>query len=696
MQNNSGSPTSYLTNWDDETGSFTDIDYSDKSVEDWQPGKHLDRIAAITAICYSPKNPNYHNQDLMKIIAKGLDYWYANRNSISSSNWWYNDRDVPETIANILFFAPELNSTQVLNYLSERAKSRYISLTPGSGKLRYYQGTGQGVFDRLNQSLKLAYASQGDTVTIYEEFKKFFDVASFELTLKTYADGQTYADGTAVVQNDTQNLKADYSYHEHQNLLLSTSYGREFLKSTDSFLKIFDGTDFRITEEAAEELSKYLLDGFRWMQFNNYSIPSTQGRSYGTYGSTLKNSIDVKEYIDYLGNYLVKNFHDADFIDDVKAELNRTQNFSGNRHFWQSDFSSHNRSNYHFSVRSSSSRVKNSEHTNNQGLMSRYLGDGMIAIQTRGPEYNGLGGAYDWNKLPGTTTDQSRSTLTDGLKPDSKRGNTSFVGGVSDGVYGLHTFDYNRDGVTAKKSWFMFDNEVVALGAGVASSGDGEIYTSINQTALNGDVVVKTENADAVVLETGDRVSDNVEWVLHDSIGYVFFNPESSIQIKNQSVTADWHNTDSNKAVGTNTTKNMFLMGQSHGVAPADASYSYIMVPNADSNVLKSYQNPVTILSNTKNQQAVWHKDLTMLQAAFYEAGSVTLPNGVIVIVDNKCALMIDFDGNDYKISISNPENTALNVTVSLSGEINASHSFNEGIGEKGNDAGKTYFYSSK
>ena len=698
MQTSSSSGlTDALANWDEETGSFTDIDYTDTSDASWQPVKHLDRLATITTICYSPNNSYYQDADLKSKIVKGLNYWYENRETIKSTNWWYNDRDVPEVLASILFFQPEGLGADALKYFSDKAMSRYIVLSPGSSKLRYYQGTGQGVFDRLNQSLTVLWSKQETDEENYYELLDLMDVANTELTTKTYAFGQKYPDGTAVVTSDTHNLKADYSYHEHNHMLLSASYGREFLKGIYNFLKTFKGSGIKLSNEAARELSKILLDGFRWIQYKGYSDPSAAGRRWGTYGSTLKNSVNVKEYVNYLCNYLVENFPDADFIDDIEAELDSTH-FSGNRHFWQSDYSVNNRENYHFSVRSTSNRVKTSEYTNSQGMQSRYLGDGMIAILTRGPEYNELGGAYDWNKLPGTTTCQfDLAANPTALLPGTlENGNTSFVGGVSDGMYGMHTFDYNRDGVTAKKSWFMFDDEIVALGSGITSDNDGNIYTSINQTTLNGAVLLKTENADAQTLATGDRVANNVEWVLHDSIGYIFFEPESSVQIKNQSVTGDWHNSDANKSVGTTSTKNIFLLGQSHGAKPTDAEYSYIMLPKADAQRMAAYVNPITVLKNTKAQQAVWHATLNMLQAAFYEAGSVTLPNGVTVSVDKKCALMIKFDGEDYEISISNPENTALGVTVSLSGGINASHSFNEGIGEKGNDAGKTYFYSSK
>jgi len=41
---------------------------------------------------------------------------------------------------------------------------------------------------------------------------------------------------------------------------------------------------------------------------------------------------------------------------------------------------------------------------------------------------------------------------------------------VSDGSYGLAACDFERDGLTARKSWFFFDDEIVCLGAGIMAA----------------------------------------------------------------------------------------------------------------------------------------------------------------------------------------------------------------------------------
>ena len=90
----------------------------------------------------------------------------------------------------------------------------------------------------------------------------------------------------------------------------------------------------------------------------------------------------------------------------------------------------------------------------------------------------------------------------------------SFVGGVSDGTFGAaamvfdqtevfprvngtygvagivydQSFLLNRIQTQGRKSWFFFDREMVALGAGITSSRAERIGTTLNQTLLHGPV----------------------------------------------------------------------------------------------------------------------------------------------------------------------------------------------------------------
>ena len=77
--------------------------------------------------------------------------------------------------------------------------------------------------------------------------------------------------------------------------------------------------------------------------------------------------------------------------------------------------------------------------------------------------------------------------------------------------------DFSKDSTKAKKAWFWFDEEWVALGAGIQSKHDAAIITGINQCHLNSEVIV-----DDKLFSKVQQTLNNPTWILHDSIGYIF------------------------------------------------------------------------------------------------------------------------------------------------------------------------------
>src|SRR5690606_5006128 len=67
-------------------------------------------------------------------------------------------------------------------------------------------------------------------------------------------------------------------------------------------------------------------------------------------------------------------------------------------------------------------------------------------------------------------------------------GDNAYAGGVSDQRYGATAYQLTYDGVSAKKAWFFFDDEVVCLGTDIRSETDKNITTTLNQAWLQGKV----------------------------------------------------------------------------------------------------------------------------------------------------------------------------------------------------------------
>src|SRR5258708_32290014 len=96
---------------------------------------------------------------------------------------------------------------------------------------------------------------------------------------------------------------------------------------------------------------------------------------------------------------------------------------------------------------------------------------------------------------------------------------SDFAGGVSDGVYGAAGLDYNRDGVTGRKSWFFLDHEIVCLGAGLTSRDPSGLTTGTEQCLLKGDVIAGSAGKPGAVQRASRQEAAGINWVWHNGPG---------------------------------------------------------------------------------------------------------------------------------------------------------------------------------
>ena len=182
---------------------------------------------------------------------------------------------------------------------------------------------------------------------------------------------------------------------------------------------------------------------------------------------------------------------------------------------------------YAFEVSMTSTRTNNYESGAGNGVKSWYTGDGMTYLYNNDPlAYYRFWTTVDSYRLPGTTVDtQTRSLAADF---QNYTPHTTWVGGVempdltntvsSTNVYGVTGMDYAPPGdivsstngqlgvvttptnLVAKKSWFFFDDEMVALGAGI---------TATDQTGLGHDGVTARRTETIVDNRKLDPVGTN-------------------------------------------------------------------------------------------------------------------------------------------------------------------------------------------
>ena len=630
-----------------EDGSWPDIDYTSKERGGWPPAGHINRIREIAKAYQTQKSGYYYKKEVSVKIHKALNFWLDN--DFICPNWWYPEIGVPQILAPVLILMEaELSPEQIQKGIKILNRSK-IGMT-GQNK----------VWQSGNVLLRNLLLRNEDTIRLAA------NSIQEELVVST-----------------GEGVQPDWSYHQHGPQLQFGNYGLAYVGDMIKWISILRKTPFQFDEKKVEILRNYLLEGQQWVTWKNVYDISSCGRqlfpnAQKSKASSLALNLTKMEQVD------------PEFANEyIKA--NNWQNLAGNCHFWRSDIQIQRTPEYYFSVKMCSERVIGAESCNSENIQGYYMGDGATFLYQTQNEYLDIFPFWDWKKIPGTTVQQDNDTLPV-LTARGYRIESNFVGGVSDGQNGIAVMDYNRNGLKARKSWFMFDDKVVSLGAEISSSEGFPVTTSVNQSFLNGDVVIKTANGERKGSES-EEIKHPV-WILHDNIGYLF--PKGgNLQLQTREVNGSWH------WVATRYPEDIlkagiFKLWFEHGTNPKSESYEYLIVPNANRSKMEEMENKSTFkIQNGKDIQEVVSSNGDIAGVVFYKSGKSDVFGGLEV--DQPCVLMLKKHSNKLQISVADPTQLLSVLTVKLNGKFSGGNVHNEnGVSKviillpKNSEAGKT------
>jgi hyaluronate lyase len=351
-----------------------------------------------------------------------------------------------------------------------------------------------------------------------------------------------------------------------------------------------------------------------------------------------------------------------------------------------------------------SNRIYNYEAINSENLKGWYTAEGMLYL------YNSHLNHYSDNfwatvnpyRLPGTTVDtltRTAQTINNGYKSSK-----SWVGGVTlNGLWGISGMELAASGdlnsaaqvvvtssLTARKSRFMFDDEVVALGAAINASdqsGNGwdgtprKVETVVeNRRLISPTNTILTVNGTAQPGNNGWSANLTNVNSMHlagaqadagDDIGY-YFPGGTTVNALREQRSGSWY--DINQKTGSTTpfTNTYLTFWLNHGSNPANQTYSYTLLPGKTATQVTTYSaNPdITILANDATVQAVKESKLGLIGANFWTDATVTLKdnNTPFLTVNKKAATLTRYSNTELEIAISDP--TQL-LTGTIEVEIN-------------------------
>ena len=346
--------------------------------------------------------------------------------------------------------------------------------------------------------------------------------------------------------------------------------------------------------------------------------------------------------------------------------------------FGSMDKATIHREGYTLGISMFSSRTGNFEYMNKENTKGWHISDGALFL------YNGDAGQFSnnyWNtidphRLPGITTDHTEGTnYESGLAYTSDK---DYAGGSSvEDLYATIAMDFhgqNTD-LTAKKAWFAFDDEVVALGTDISGiTKDTETIIENKQIRDDGSnaLVVDGEETQA---ELGESSAAGVEyaWIEGnsgtDSIGYYFPEGED-LEIKREARTGSFQDINGAVADGAagseDVTRDYLSLAVSHGDGAED--YAYVLLPGRTEEETAEYASgsEIEIISNTAEVQAAADRSSGASGYQFWTAASAGN-----VSADQASSVTMKEEDGTLKLGISDPSQTQDSVTIHVSGYKN-------------------------
>ncbi|MBL8993847.1 MAG: hypothetical protein JNM63_10925, partial [Spirochaetia bacterium] len=243
------------------------------------------------------------------------------------------------------------------------------------------------------------------------------------------------------------------------------------------------------------------------------------------------------------------------------------------------------------------------------------------------------------------------------------RGKTDFAGGVADGTYGATGFIQERGDLKARKSWFFFDDEAVALGSGI-DGGSLPVNTTLDQCLKSSAVVIKSSGKESSLEKTAS-FDGTLEWAHHRGLGFLFLEP-SRVLLKSEAQSGSWKEL-STSASPEKISMDVFSAVIDHGASAKNKSYAYAVVP-AELAAFKNYTGSAhfKVLANTAKLAAVEHPAKGIVEAIFYEAGALSTVSGLRLTTDGPAAILLKKTGEGWMLSYADPsaKNAKLVLTV--------------------------------
>ena len=582
-------------------GSWPDIEYGGTPAGDWGPWWHTQRLWLLAKAYQTPGQALYRDPRLLADIDAALAHTktFYGASIIPTGNWWFWTIGIPMDLAPTLVMMQGEVNPQTLNDLVTAIHVRILS-SPTARGIIGPTPTGQNLVWSAYTHLHLALLKN--------------DEAMLGAVREAMASVARPSSGDGI--------KRDRSFHQHGAQLYTGGYGGQFAADVARYAVLTRGTAYAMPADALASFADYVADGIAWSLHGDYfdvsvisrevARPTTTGYNglaalvqasrFESPRSVEIRSAAMKMLSSWRGTLPIELAGAAALVEEARYAAVWP---SGHRHYFSSDYTVHRRHGWFASVKMFSTRTKSGERTNEENLLGSRQSDGRFYLVLKGDEYFGrdVWPALDWTRLPGTTVEQKADTADDTYGYGTK----SLAGGTGDGQNGVTAMDLAplNSSVTAKKSWFFFDDAIVFLTSSIRSTSPNRIETIVNQVSTNG------------------ALTRRDDWAHLDGVGYWFPSPVA-LKTARETRSGTWASLGGSTDTTVHT-KPFTTLWIDHGASPVNASAEYVIVPNITSTAMASWSaaRPVSILVNNDLASAARDNRNGNLGIVFWRAASV-------------------------------------------------------------------------
>ena len=479
---------------------------------------------------------------------------------------------------------------------------------------------------------------------------------------------------------------ADGSFIFHYNIPYTGSYGQELMENISILVKLLAGSTWQITDPEISNLYGWITNGFAPLMYKGAMMDMVRGRAIAS-SSSDQSKVGAK-VIESIRS--VATFAPTDIATQLLAFADSPQVAAGQYHFPSMDRVAAHRNGFSFGLSMSSTRVGGYEinTTSPTNLKGWYTGAGVTYLYLGNPDTQYMDTYWattDYYHLPGTTADLSAT-------PDYAVTDQNWVGGAQVGkAYGVAGMSEHPAGTElyAKKSWFMLDDEIVCLGAGINCATTGQVDTTVENRKLGKTGVTTFNIADTVYSLSAPAVWANpvtvttgtgATWCALQGVGgYYFPSGASNLEAQFTSDSGSWKTINPTDSDSATYTDNYLKLLFKHGANPTAAKYAYVILPNRTASSVKAYAaNPdVAILSNTEPTsttagiQAVKSQILGVVAANFWSKTAGPDNGGTIdfISVSKQCSVIVKETYNSISVGVADPTQSAAGtISVTLNG----------------------------